>query len=194
MPSRSQNKLTVSTSSWAPLELPASALVLLIGASGSGKSTFAARHFPMDVVVSSDQLRGSITGRESDQRRNDTVFQQLHGRVDERLRAGALAVVDATNTDWMGRAELLLIARRYGRPAAAIVLDLPTELCLARNAERDRVVRADVVRRQVADIRRDLDRLDLEGFASVHVLHSAVEVDQARVRLYHGDGGASTGR
>lgn len=168
--------------------MPASALVLLIGASGSGKSTFAAKHFPMDAVVSSDQLRGSMTGRESDQRRNESVFQQLHGLVDERLRAGALAVVDATNTDWMGRAELLHIARRYRRPAAAIVLDIPTELCLARNAARARVVQAGVVRRQVADIRRDLDRVDLEGFAAVHVLHSAAEVDQARVRLAGGEG------
>jgi len=183
MPARSQNRLTVSTSSGAPIELPASALVLLIGASGSGKSTFAAKHFPMDAVVSSDQLRERIAGRESDQRRNETVFQELHRLVDDRLRAGALAVVDATNTDWMGRAELLRIARRYGRPAAAIVLDLPTELCLVRNANRSRMVRAGVVRRQVADIRRDLDRLDLEGFATVHVLHSAVEVDHAQVRF-----------
>jgi len=44
------------------IRIPDSALVLLIGASGSGKSTFAARHFGADAVVSSDQLRGLIAG------------------------------------------------------------------------------------------------------------------------------------
>lgn len=164
-------------------DVPRSALVLLVGASGSGKSTFAARHFPPVAVVSSDRLRGSVSGNESNQGQNEAVFQLLHEWVDQRLRAGALAVVDATNTDWMDRASLLEIARRNQRPAVAIVFDLSVEVCLARNSSRSRTVRPAVVRRQSVAIRRDLGRLDLEGFAMVQILHSPEEVDQVQARI-----------
>ncbi len=166
--------------------MPPTALVLLIGASGSGKSTLAARHFSVDAVISSDRLRGMIGRNESDQRVNEAVFQRLHQWVDDRLRTGALAIVDATNTEWMGRAQLVRIARRYGRPVVAIVLDLPAEICLARNSGRSRTVKASVVRRQVAEIRRDVGSLDLEGFDTVHVLRSAAEADQVGVHIAGG--------
>lgn len=169
-----------------PIDVPPTALVLLIGAAGSGKSTLAARHFSAEAIVSSDQLRAVIGRDESDQTVNEAVFQRLHQWVDHRLRAGALAIVDATNTEWIGRVELLRIARRYGRPAVALVLDLPAETCMARNWGRSRTVKPSVVRRQVAEIRRDVGRLDLEGFGSVHVLRSTAEIDQVRVRIADG--------
>ena len=42
-------------------------LVLLIGASGSGKSTFARKHFKPTEVVSSDVCRGIVSDDENDQ-------------------------------------------------------------------------------------------------------------------------------
>lgn len=155
------------------ITVPAGALVVLIGAAASGKSTFAATHFVADGVVSSDRLRTVMTGAPSD----DAVFAELHRVVEARLAGGLLAVVDATNTDWMWRAELLAAARRVRRPAIAIVFNLPLDLCLARNAARSAIVPASVIRRQVAAVTRDVDRLDLEGFAAVHVLGSAAGVD-----------------
>ncbi len=155
------------------IDIPAGALVVLIGAAASGKSTFAARHFAADCVASSDRLRAEITDAPSD----DGVFAELHRRVQARLAAGLLTVVDATNTDWMWRAQLLTDARRDGRPAIAIVFHLPLEVCLARNAARSRTVPASVIRRQVADVTRDFERLDLEGFAAVYLLRSVANVD-----------------
>jgi len=157
-------------------------LVVLIGAAASGKSTFAARHFAPDCVVSSDRLRAEMTGAPSD----DVVFAELHRRVQARLEGGLLAVVDATNTDWMWRAQLVAGARGYRRPAMAIVFDLPVDVCLARNAARAMSVPASVIRRQVADVTRDVDRLDLEGFAAVHVLRSVAEVDAAVLEIEKG--------
>ena len=43
------------------ITLPEFALVVLIGASGSGKSTFAARHFALFETVSSDFFWGTST-------------------------------------------------------------------------------------------------------------------------------------
>jgi predicted kinase len=161
------------------ITVPPGALVLLIGAAGSGKSTFAARHFLTDSVVSSDRLRAELTGLTSD----DIVFAELRRRARTRLSAGLLAVVDATNTDWMWRAELLADARHNRRPAIAIVFNLPLDLCLWRNATRSRRVPPSVIRRQVGDVVRDIDRLDLEGFAAVHLLRSVADVDTGRLDI-----------
>jgi protein phosphatase len=163
------------------IAIPSASLVLLIGAAGSGKSTFAGHHFVSDCVVSSDRLRAEITGAP-----DDVVFAELHRRVQARLISGLLVVVDATNTDWTWRAQLLTDARRSERPAMAIVFNLPVDVCLARNAARARAVPASVIRRQVADVTRDVDRLDLEGFAAVHVLRSVAEVNAVALEIDKG--------
>jgi predicted kinase len=165
------------------IELLASALVVLIGAAGSGKSAFAASHLPPDAVLASDQLRARLGRSEADQDVNDAVFEQLQGGVADRLGSGLLTVVDATNTDWMRRSELIRMARQHGRPAVAIVFDLPLEVCLARNRARVRTVPASVIRQQVDQVQRDRERLDLEGFTSVWVLNSADQVDRVRVEI-----------
>ena len=96
---------------------------------------------------------------------------------------GMLTVVDATNTDWMRRADLIRLARRHGRPAIAIVFALPLEVCLAQNAARLERVPAATIRRQVADVSWDLDRLDLEGFESVQLFRSTNEIAGAQIEL-----------
>jgi predicted kinase len=164
------------------IEVPAGALVVLIGAAASGKSTFAAAHFASEAVVSSDDLRAEVPEPPPD----DVVFAALHRQVQARLAAGRVAVIDATNIDWMWRAELIVDARRHRRPAIAIVFNPPLDVCLARNAARSRKVPASVIRRQVADVIRDIERLDLEGFAAVHVLRSAADVDAVRVDIEKG--------
>ena len=166
----------------SPINVPAGALVVLIGAAASGKSTFAASHFVADCVVSSDRLRAEMTEASSD----DVVFAELHRRVQARLTDGLAAVVDATNTDWIWRAQLLADARRNGRSAIAIVFNLPLDICLERNAARSRTVPASVIRRQVADVARDIDRLDLEGFAAVHVMRSVADVDAVSLEIEKG--------
>lgn len=151
--------------------IPPSALVVLIGAAGSGKSTFAQQNFPHEAIVASDVLRRAFRARDA-RRRND-VFDQLHALVQRRLQAGELTVVDATNTDWMRRSELIRTARQYGRPSVAIVFDLPLEVCLSQNAARPEAVPPHMVRRQVAAVHNDVDRLDLEGFSPVYVLRTS---------------------
>jgi protein phosphatase len=152
-----------------PIVAPAAALVVLIGAAGSGKSTFAQRNFPHEAIVASDVLRRARHGRDGSRRRND-VFDELHTIVEQRMQAGQLTVVDATNTDWMRRSELIRTARKYGRAAVAVVFDLPLETCLKQNSERPNPIPNHIVRRQVAAVHNDVGRLDLEGFSEVHVM------------------------
>ena len=164
------------------MQVPSDALIVLIGAAASGKSAFAKRNFPDDTIVSSDALRASLGVGRPASRRFD-VFDELAELIERRMAAGALTVVDATNTDWMRRSQLIEMARRHGRPAIAIVFDLPVGECLARNAARRQRVPTSVIHRQAAEISRDLERLDLEGFSAVHVLHGHDEIHSAQASL-----------
>jgi predicted kinase len=154
--------------------LPAGSLVLLVGVSGSGKSTFAGRLFRSTEILSSDAFRAIVADDPADQRASRAAFELLHLAAKRRLERGRVTVIDATNVTRSARGELVSIARAARRPAVAIVLDPPFEVCLARNAARDgRSVDVAVIRRQSDELRATLDDpadLRREGFAAVHVL------------------------
>ncbi|AHH94239.1 polynucleotide kinase-phosphatase [Kutzneria albida] len=159
------------------LGIPQLALVALVGVSGSGKSTFAARHFRATEVISSDHCRGLVSDDPNDQSATKDAFDVLHYIAGKRLAAGRLTVVDATNVQREGRAQLVALAREHDVLPVAIVLDMPEGLCLRRNAERpDRDFGAHVLRRQRADLHKSLRHLEKEGFRRVHVLRSPEEV------------------
>ena len=170
------------------VDVPELSLVVLIGISGSGKSTFARTHFAPTEVLSSDFCRGLVSDDENDQSASRDAFEVLHFIAAKRLAAGRLTVVDATNVQPESRRELIALARAHDVLPVAIVLDLPEAVCLARNAERaDRRFGPQVLRRQRDQLRRGLRGLSREGFRRVHTLRSESEVGAAlvtRTRLF----------
>ncbi|MET7550336.1 polynucleotide kinase-phosphatase [Streptomyces sp. NPDC005479] len=160
-------------------------LVVLVGASGSGKSTFARRHFKPTEIISSDFCRGLVADDENDQSASGDAFDVLHYIAGKRLAAGRLTVVDATNVQAESRKQLVLLARSHDVLPIAIVLDLPEEVCQARNAARpDRAgMPRHVVQRHRRELRRSLRGLEREGFRKVHVLHTEEEAEHAEVVL-----------
>lgn len=164
-------------------ELALVALVALIGASGSGKSTFAARHFAATEVLSSDHCRALVGDDANDQAATRDAFDVLEFIAGKRLARGHLTVVDATNVNPRDRQKLVELARAYDVLPVAIVFDLPEATCQERNANRaDRDFGPHVVRRQRDQLRRSRKRLDREGFRRVHTLGTVEEVDAAAVR------------
>lgn len=164
------------------LAVPELALVCLVGASGSGKSTFAQRHFGRFEVLSSDFCRGLVSDDENDQDATAAAFDVLNTIAGKRLDGGRLTVVDATSVQPAARRRLVELARAHDVLPVAIVLDLPEAVCLARNAGRtDRTLPVGVVRRQVDELHRSLRHLSREGFRRVHVLRSEQEVAEAVV-------------
>ncbi|MFZ3494012.1 polynucleotide kinase-phosphatase [Streptomyces sp. 5.8] len=160
-------------------------LVVLIGATGSGKSTFARTHFKPTEVISSDYCRGLVADDENDQSASKDAFEVLHYIAGKRLAAGRLTVVDATSVQAESRRQLVQLAREYDVLPIAIVLDLPEEVCAERNAarpERAKLPRA-VIQRHRRDLRRSLRGLEREGFRKVHVLRTPEEVESAEVVL-----------
>ncbi len=165
------------------IEIPELALVALVGISGSGKSTFARDHFKPTQVLSSDYFRGLVADDENDQSASAEAFDALHYIAGKRLTAGRLTVVDATNLQPHGRAEIVRVAREHDVLPVAIVLDVPEALAWERTEERtDRTFGRPVLTRMHRDLRRSLGSLAREGFRKVHVLRGVDEIAATEIR------------
>ena len=170
------------------IEVPEVGLVVLCGASGSGKSTFARQHFAPTEVVSSDQCRALVSDDETDQSVTAAAFEVLQSIVDKRLEIGRLTVVDATNAKPEDRKAIMELARRWDVLATAIVFDLSLAACLEHNEQRrDRRTPPHAIKRQHNALRRSAKRLRKERFTRVYTLGSTEELDAvevARTRIW----------
>ena len=163
------------------LSIPELSLVLLVGVTGSGKSTFARAHFKPTEVISSDFCRGLVADDENDQSATPAAFELLRFIVGQRLKAGRLTVVDATNVQPEARRDLVLVAREYDVLPVAIVLDLPERLCAERNAQRpERDFGPHVVRNQQRQLKR--------GLRSTSAASSCGETNHALMSLWKATG------
>src|SRR5678815_28129 len=106
------------------LTIPELSMVVLIGASGAGKSSFARKHFKPTEVLSSDFCRGLVSDDENSQAATNDAFDVLHYIAAKRLRAGKLTVVDATNVQTEARKPLVALAREFHVLPVAIVFNL----------------------------------------------------------------------
>ncbi|MGC1308241.1 MAG: polynucleotide kinase-phosphatase [Phormidesmis sp.] len=164
------------------LTFPELSLVVLIGASGAGKSTFARQHFLETEILSSDHFRGVVSDDETDQSASKDAFDVLHYILEKRLAAGRLTVVDATNVQAEARKALLQLAKKYHFFAVAIVLNLPESLCYERNQQRpDRQFGLHVVRNHVKGLTRSLKTLKREGFRYIYTLNSLADIEAVEI-------------
>jgi predicted kinase len=152
--------------------------VVLVGASGAGKSTFARAHFQPSEVVSSDTCRALVADDENALEANREAFRLLHNIASSRLRLQRATVIDATNLQPGSRRALITLAREHDAPSVAIVLDVAQPMLEQRSAQRqDRRLPRDVIDAHHAQLQRALVDIEGEGFSEVHVLHSPEEID-----------------
>jgi len=164
------------------IEIPDFALVVLIGATGSGKSTFAARHFAPTEVISSDHCRGLVSDDDTDQSVSADAFDLVRAIADKRLKHRRLTVIDATNVRMADRKGWIELARRWHALPIAMVIDPGVRVCIERNALRpDRPSAPNIVQRMASEVRRGLAGLRREGFREVWKLTSEDEIDGATV-------------
>lgn len=125
-------------------------LMLLIGAPGSGKTTIREKlvaQYPDLKVLSMDDKRKELTGDVNDQSRNNEVFAWQQRELNKAMEARQNVLIDATNTHRKLRRMLWEIGRRNGALCSAIYFDLPLATLLERNAQREKRVPDDVVKR-----------------------------------------------
>lgn len=160
------------------IHIPELSLVVLMGASSSGKSTFARKFFKPTEIVSSDACRAMVRDDENSLEGSSDAFDVARFVTGKRLKAGLLTVIDATNVQEAGRKDWVRLAREYHVLPTAIVLNLPEKLLDARNAVRpDRDMGKHVIPQQVSQLRRSLRHLKLEGFRNIIELRTQEEVD-----------------
>jgi alkanesulfonate monooxygenase SsuD/methylene tetrahydromethanopterin reductase-like flavin-dependent oxidoreductase (luciferase family)/predicted kinase len=146
------------------VQIPDPALVVLVGASGSGKSTWAAAHYRAQEVVSSDELRGIVGSGPHDLDASTDAFAVLETVVAARLGRGLTTVVDTLGLDPSKRQAWRDAARTAGRPAVAVLMATPDAECRRRNAARDRPVPAPALAGQLRSARDVRPLLDAEGW------------------------------
>lgn len=131
---------------------PKGSVVLAIGLPGSGKSSWFKRN---DITpLSSDMLRSLLFDDPVEQRFQDLVFSNLRSMLKARLIAKRpVSYVDTTNLTPQERQNWIKLARDYGYEVQAVYFDVPLEICLERNAKRQRVVPEDVMRRMAAKLK-----------------------------------------
>ncbi|MDP9174599.1 MAG: polynucleotide kinase-phosphatase [Planctomycetota bacterium] len=165
------------------LTIPNLSLVVMIGSSGSGKSTFARSHFAPTEILSSDFCRGLVSNDENSQDATNDAFDVLHYIAGKRLTRGLLTVIDATNVQPESRKPLVALAREHDVLPVAIVLNLPERECLDRNKQRpDRQFGPHVIRNQISQLRRSMRGLRWEGFRHIYALTSLDEVSAAQIK------------
>jgi predicted kinase len=164
------------------LRLTRPSVVVLCGPAACGKSTFAAKHFRPTQIISSDQARALVCDDERDQRFQTQAFALVHFLVEQRLSINRLCVVDSTALTGAARKSLLELARRFHVPAVALLMDVPLDICLQRDAQRERIVGPPVIERQHQLFEQAKPSIKQEGFDQVIEL-SALDLDNVQTEI-----------
>lgn len=138
-------------------------LVVLMGAPGSGKSTYAAR---FREVVTTDTLRAAP-------HLVHDVFEDCFARIEALLAAGGEVVFDTTSANPSIRQQALAVARRRNARCELVVFDTGADDCVAAQAGRPHPVDESTVRRVHADIRAQMCTLTRSGFDCINIVTRA---------------------
>ena len=147
--------------------VPDPALVVLVGASSSGKSTWARQRYRAPEIVSSDELRAVVGSSRHDLDASADAFGLLDDILAARMRRGLTTVVDTLGLDAERRRGYLDLARTAGLPAVAVHFEVPAALARERNARLDRPLPAGVLTAQLTRARQAAELLDAEGWDRV---------------------------
>jgi predicted kinase len=165
------------------LAFPRTSLIVLCGPAGSGKSTFAKRHFAPSQIVSSDQCRLIVADDEANQVASKDAFELLYTIVDKRLKFGRLTIVDSTALTKRARDTLRRLGRQHDFAVHLIVFDIPEQTAVEWNMHRERHVPLSVLQRQYRKLREVLRSVHTEGWDRVWILHQP-DLERVRICIY----------
>lgn len=131
-------------------------VVLMVGLPASGKSTIAKINYPYHRFISLDEI-----GNHS-----RSVEEEL---IEQNLAKGNSVVVADTNLTREIRAKHIQIARKYNAHASAVFLNLPIDVILKRNGNREKPI----PEASIFKMRNDLELPSYdEGFDQIRIISS----------------------
>lgn len=140
-------------------------LIVLMGAPGSGKSTYAKR-FPRWVTT--DALRVmKADGRVVEDVDVDGLFDRAFSSVVAVLKTNQRVVLDTPAAHPLTRQRALAVATAYHASARLVVFTTDVETCVRRQADRQFPVPEEVVRRMHAEVEAQRVSLADEGWTTV---------------------------
>ncbi len=157
----------------AVISLPRTTLLVLCGVPGCGKTTFARRYLKHSAIVSSDQCRVMVSDSETNMAASSEAFRLFRHIIERRLSLGRFTVADSTALTKRARRDLLRLGRKYDFNVTLLIFAVPADVCLARNAGRERRVAQVVITRMLQDLRRTIKSAPDEGFGDVHIISEA---------------------
>ena len=146
-------------------------LIMMIGISGSGKSTKAEElsEFYNAIIYSSDQLREELYDDVNDQTHNQELFSELHKRIINDLNNNKSVIYDATNLSLKNRINFFkLMKENKCNPLKiyAYVMSTPFDKCIEQNKKRDRQVPDFVLEKQLKSFEMPFYE---EGFDEIYI-------------------------
>ncbi len=157
-------------------------IVLLCGPAACGKSTFAQRHFRPTHIISSDWARGRVCDDERDQRFNTQAFALVRYLTELRLGLNRLCVVDSTALTPPHRREFVDLAKRFQIPSVIFLFDVPLEICIERDRQRERSVGAAVIERHYLAFGQTKTDIRQEGFDQIVELSDS-DLDKVQIEI-----------
>lgn len=128
-------------------------------------------------IVSSDECRARLCDDEVNQLVTANTFELWRFIIRKRLLIGRFTVADATNLEWGDRRWLTRTVHYFHFYSAIVIFNLPFEVCLQRNAARQRIVPQEALQRQYGLFQQTLQTIQAEGFDNVLILNEAEQAD-----------------
>ncbi|GAC1468541.1 MAG: hypothetical protein PVSMB5_13780 [Ktedonobacteraceae bacterium] len=161
--------------------MPQRTLIVLCGAAGSGKSTFAhnfvAQHsdqgYKATTIVASDYCRALICDDETNQQVNRDTFDLFHYIIDKRMLQNRLTIADSTALQAEARQKLLNLAHRHNYFTCLFVFNMALATCLLHDQQqsRGRIVGEQVITYHLSLLQHALRVIPHEGWDQVHILN-----------------------
>lgn len=164
------------------IKVPEFSLIILIGPSSSGKTSFAKKYFKESEIISSDYCRYLLSDDENNQNVSKEAFELMHYLIDKRLSLRKLTVVDATNVLENSRYDLLELAKKHHALTVAIVFNISLDVCLFRNKLRpERKLEEKIIHYQYNQMQYSLMNLKKEGFNYVYIMNTIEDVIKTNI-------------